>query len=179
VLLFLCALLPAFAAPTLSSVGTTRVQVNLEQASTETPERKKEIAAGALDEIGGAVREVDKLIEQAAKSTEVGAREAELQCLQPKASQLKSLQALASKARGDMGTFLASGDTTHADQQVRRVLVALTRSRELLVEARGCRGGDSVVGNRPDVEVTGSSESLVEVSEEDAYTVEPPQASPN
>jgi len=169
----------AEAAPSLSSLGTTRVQVSLEQASAETPARKQEIAAAALEEIAASVREVDKVVERATKSSDPGARETELKCISPKATQLKSLDSLARKSQGDMVRLISAGDIAHADQQIRRVLVALSRARELIAEARSCTSGEGLAGAAPDVEVTSSSESLVEVPEADATVVEPPMASPN
>jgi len=179
-ILILCVLQSALAAPgTLETMGTSKVQVSLEQASVETPERKRALAQAAIEELAGAVREVDRLVEQAGKLPDAGAREDALKCLQPKATQLRALETLARKAQAETGTFAARGDGEHADQQFRKVLVALSRGRELLVEARGCGDGQGLVGTDRQVEVTGSSESLVEVTEEDVVTVEPPQASPN
>ncbi len=160
----------AFAAP-----GAQRIEVSLEQASAESPARKQEIAQSAVEEIGAATREVEKMADQAAKS---GVAD-DVKCVAEKLTKLRALLTLSKASQLEMNGFIASNDGVHAEQQVRRVLVALTRARELLAQAKSCGSGEGLAQGGQNVEVTGASESLVEVSDEDAYTVEPPLASPN
>jgi hypothetical protein len=176
----LCLAQVALAAPgTLGAMGTTRVEVSLEQAANETPARKQEIALSAIEEIAGAVREVDRMVEQASKLADAGARKDALDCLQPKSTQLHSFEGVARKAQSELTAAVSTGQVNIVDHKVRVVLVALERARELLFSARACGEGQGLVGGNQQVEVTGASESLVSVGEADAVTVEPPQASPN
>ena len=159
----------------LAAPSAQRIEVSLEQVAADSPAQKQEKAQSAVDEIAVHTRDVERLADQAAKSGNADT----IQCVADKLTKLRALQTLAKASQLQLNGFIAGSDAVHADQQLRRMYVALARARELAEQARSCGASTGLVGERATVEVTGASESLVEVSDEDAYSVEPPLASPN
>lgn len=119
-----------------SAAATPGVVGELEQSAETTPKQKAEFVTSALGEITAGVATVEKLLEAARTSKEKDKEE--IDCLEAKLPQMKTILEVAKKANTSMETNLANSDLTHADQEYRQVAVLLSRSREFLADAQQC-----------------------------------------
>ena len=119
--------------------ATPGVVGELEQSAETTPKQKAEFVASALSEIAAAVTTVEKLLESSRNSKEKDKEE--IQCLEEKLPQMKTIHEVTKKTNTSMEGHLASGDLTHGDQEYRQVAVLLSRAREFLAEAQQCVKG--------------------------------------
>ncbi|MFZ5477216.1 MAG: hypothetical protein ACOZNI_10630 [Myxococcota bacterium] len=115
----------------LAHAAPVTLEAALEQAATVSPQEADVFAGGAIEEIAGAVRTVQKLLAEARKAGDADA----VECLTRKLVPLEALHGVALDARA----ALARAD--HADAELRKVAVALSRSRAFLAEAHACVAG--------------------------------------
>lgn len=115
------------------------VSAALEDSSGFGPAEKLAFADAATAEIVLAVGEVQELLAKAEKQDDAEA----VECVNRKLLPLKALQGVANTSAAALRAAVNGGDTPHADQEFRKVAVALTKARELLAEARTCLGDDS------------------------------------
>jgi hypothetical protein len=134
---------------------TPGVAGSLEQSSSTSPKEKVEFGTAAVEEISSAVKTVEKLLDQAQKDKNTEA----IECLTRKLTPMRALLEVSRQSFNTMQLSLAASDTVHADQEYRKVAVALTKTRDFLAEAQACVGdtgasrGDAVVtvtGEEPD-----------------------------
>lgn len=140
-LLALCAS-PALAEPEgLSGV--------LEQSGATSPEQKLAFADEAVAEIQGAVKAVEKMLadEEKRKDPDTEA----IECLQRRLTPLKVMLESAQGATATLKAASAAGDTVHADQEYRKVAVALSKARDFFTEAQTCVGDLGAVAGDNDV----------------------------
>ena len=111
----------------------------LEQSADTTPKQKAEFVASALAEITAGVATVEKLLETSRNSKEKDKEE--IQCLEEKLPQMKTILEVTKKTNTAMESHLAANDMVHADQEYRQVAVLLSRAREFLADAQQCVKG--------------------------------------
>ena len=136
--LMLLALLSTFVTP--AHADTPGIVGELEQSSTTSPKEKVAFSEAAVVEIGGAVKTVEKLLEEAQKEKNVE----QVECLTRKLTPLHALLEVSRQSNTTMQQALSVSDTVHADQEFRKVAVALTKSRDFLAEAQACVGDTGV-----------------------------------
>lgn len=161
-------LVSAFALATPAFAETVGVTGGVEQSSTTSPREKVLFADGAVSEIGAAVKTVEGLLADAekAKNTE------QIECLTRKLTPMRALSEVSSLSSNTMKQALAANDPVHADQEFRKVAVALTKTREFLAEAQACVGETGVQRGQASATVTDNTTSLV--GEGDVEIVETP-----
>lgn len=131
----------------------------LEQSATTTPREKTEFADGALSEIEAAVKTVEGLLKDAENAKEKNAEQ--IECLTRKLTPLQALFEVSRQSNNAMKQFLAANDTVHADQEFRKVAVALTKAREFLAEAQACVGDTGVERGDSSATVTDGGDNYV------------------
>jgi hypothetical protein len=97
----------------------------------------------------------------------------QIECLTRKLTPLRALLEVSRQASNAMKQSLASNDGVHADQEFRKVAVALTKSREFLAEAQACAGDAGVERGETTATVTDGGDNLV-TDEDVPPTVEVP-----
>lgn len=159
-----------------AEAATPGVAGTLEQSSSTSAKEKVEFARAAVEEIGSAVKTVEKLLEQAQKEKNVE----HIECLTRKLTPLRALYEVTRQSNTTMQAALAASDSVHADQEFRKVAVALTKSRDFLAEAQACVGDAGVKRGDASVSINEGGENLVSDSNvEGEIDVEPPGGSPN
>ena len=138
--------------------ATPGVAGELEQSTTTSPKEKVDFTRGAIEEITGAVKTVEKLLEQAQKEK----NSEHIECLTRKLTPLRALQEVSKVSNTTMQQALANNDAVHADQEFRKVAVALTKSRDFLSEAQGCVGDTGAQRGDASVAVVESGDPLVD-----------------
>lgn len=125
-------------APALAD-DVPEVSAALEDSSGFGPTEKLAFADAANVEITAAVAEVQELLAKAEKQDDAEA----VECVTRKLLPLRALAGVANTSVATLRAAVGAGDMPHADQEFRKVAVALTKARELLAEARTCLGDDS------------------------------------
>lgn len=149
---------------------TPGISGELEQSSTTSPKEKVAFSEAAIIEIGGAMRTVEKLLEEAQKEKNVE----HVECLTRKLTPLKALYEVSRQSNTVMQQALSVSDAVHADQEFRKVAVALTKSRDFLVEAQACVGDNGVKRGEGGVTVTGGDGLTAEDPEDIEPSIEDP-----
>jgi hypothetical protein len=144
---------PAFA-------DTPGIAGELEQSTTTSPKEKVEFADAAVSEIDAAVKTVEKLLDQAQKDKNVE----HIECLTRKLTPMRALHEVSQQSSNTMRLALAGNDAAHADQEFRKVAVALTKAREFLAEAQACVGDTGAQHGESSATVTDNTDSLVDES---------------
>lgn len=151
----------------------------LERTATTTPEQKLQYSADGAEEIAGSVKTVQKLVDDA----ERGGDPEQVECLTSRLSQLRRLSDVVNRAGYDMKSALETGETERANFEFRKIGVALSRSRQLVLQAEACTedsglmNGETVVRVEGDVESDqGETDPLKEEVLDQGY--DPPQESP-
>ena len=144
------------AAPALAQ--TPGISGELEQSSTTSPKEKTQFTDAALAEIEDSVKTVEGLLTAAEKEKNVE----EIECLTRKLTPMRALLEVSRQSGNTMRQALASNDTVHADQEFRKVAVALTKAREFLAEAQACTGDTGVERGDASSTVTDNGENTVD-----------------
>jgi len=119
----------------------------LERTATTTPEQKLQYASDGVEELRAAVTEVSKLMEEARRNGDTE----QIECLANRMSQLRALAQVVEMSELAMRDALEAGQEERANHEFRKVGVALSKSRQLLLEAQACvdqagvASGDTVV----------------------------------
>ncbi|MDP2306381.1 MAG: hypothetical protein Q8P18_10185 [Pseudomonadota bacterium] len=161
-----------FAAPVLAQ--TPGISGELEQSSTTSPKEKSVFTDAALAEIEGSVNTVQALLTAAEKEKNVE----EIECLTRKLTPLRALLEVSRQAGNTMKLSLAANDTVHADQEFRKVAVALTKAREFLAEAQACTGDAGVERGDASSTVTDNGENSID-SDADIPEIQVPLDGPD
>ena len=158
---------PAFA-------QTPGITGELEQSSTTSPKEKTQFTDAALAEIEDSVKTVEALLTAAEKERNVE----EIECLTRKLTPLRALLEVSRQSGNTMRQALASNDTVHADQEFRKVAVALTKAREFLAEAQACVGDTGVERGDASSTVTDNGENTID-ADSDIPEIEVPLDGPD
>jgi hypothetical protein len=158
---------PAFA-------QTPGITGELEQSSTTSPKEKTQFTDAALAEIEDSVKTVEALLTAAEKERNVE----EIECLTRKLTPLRALLEVSRQSGNTMRQALASNDTVHADQEFRKVAVALTKAREFLAEAQACTGDTGVERGDASSTVTDNGENTID-ADSDIPEIEVPLDGPD
>ncbi|MES2638241.1 MAG: hypothetical protein V4850_02115 [Myxococcota bacterium] len=158
---------PAFA-------QTPGITGELEQSSTTSPKEKTQFTDAALAEIEDSVKTVEALLTAAEKEKNVE----EIECLTRKLTPLRALLEVSRQSANTMRLSLASNDTVHADQEFRKVAVALTKAREFLAEAQACVGDTGVDRGDASSTVTDNGENTID-ADSDIPEIEVPLDGPD
>jgi hypothetical protein len=161
-----------FAAP--AAAATPGVSAELEMSSTTSPKEKVDFARTAIDEMSASVKTVEKLLEQAEKDKNVE----HVDCLQRKLTPMRALLEVSKASNTSMQQSLAASEIARADQEFRKVAVALTKSRDFLAEAQGCVGDSGVKRGDASIAITETTEALAQTPDSDIET-EGPRISQN
>jgi hypothetical protein len=137
---------------------TPGITGELEQSATTSPKEKTEFADAAVAEIEGAVKTVENLLGDAEKEKNVE----EMECISRKLTPLRALFEVSRQSSNTMRLSLASNDGVHAEQEFRKVAVALTKAREFLAEAQACTGDTGVERGDSSSTVTETSENPID-----------------
>jgi hypothetical protein len=120
---------------------------DLERVAGTTSEEKVAYANNAVDEMRDGVKTVSKLLTDAQRDGE-GSEEqrTRLQCINNHLTSMKSLLAVSESAATSLQEDLSNGSSELADHELRKIAVALDKSRQLLSEADACNNEDIASG---------------------------------
>lgn len=90
----------------------------------------------AVEEMSAAVKEVEKMVEQAKKENQ----QEVVECLKKKLVPMSQLLDVSRESGNNMQLALSANDGVHAELEFRKVAVGLSKVREFLQEARTCGG---------------------------------------
>lgn len=145
----------------------------LEQSNTMTPAQKEEFGRSAVAEMEEAVGRVQKLLDQADRESSES-REELKDCLGKKLTPMKAMLEVGRSANSAMLQAIGSGDAVHADQEFRKVAVALSKTREFLSDALSCGGSTGGDKARTVSTLTREGEDYAEVADTgDGETLDP------
>lgn len=151
----------------------------LERTATASPKEKIEYVERSLGEKRAAVKAVQKLLDDARRQ---GNAE-RVECLNERAPQLGALAQVTEMAQTSMKQALDSGQNERADHELRKVAVAVTKTRQLLLEAQACSDDAGLASGETRVSVSGGRGG--EPDETDPLRIDvmehgfdPPQQSP-
>lgn len=159
-------LIGAFLAPP-ALAQEAGVSGQLEQSTSTSPREKAEFAAGAIQEIENSVRTVETLMKEAQADKEKNAER--IECLSRKLIPMQTLAEVARQASNSMKQSLAANDGIHADQDFRKIAVALTKAREFFAEAQACVGDSDTERGETSATVTDGGDNYV--SEDDVPSI--------
>lgn len=163
------------AAPALAKMPG--ISGELEQSATASPKEKTLFADAALAEIEDAVKSVEGLLNNAEREKDVE----EIECLTRKLTPMRSLLGVSRASSTTLVQSLALNDTVHADQEYRKVAVALGKTREFLTEAQACTGDAGVERGDSTASVTDNGDNSIDADSdipEIEVPVEGPDATP-
>ena len=120
-----------------------------EDATSTTAAQKISFASDAVGEMQEALAKIGKLLEQA---TEKGDEE-QIQCVRERQASVKVLMDVSERANGAMQEALASNTKERAEQEFRKIAVALSKVRQFTAEAEACAGQGNVTAGNTDVRV--------------------------
>lgn len=168
-----CAGGPAYAQESLA-LGT-----ELERVASLSGEAGLEYVSRADVEIADAVKVISRLLDNARRLSDVDS----IQCLTSRLTAVRALHVVVQNSAQITVTALTTGDTMRLEHEVRKVAVALDRSRSLLNEAQRCGAEQAVASGDTIVSMTGgdflSPGSDDPGSLDDLYPLpEPPQITP-
>lgn len=152
---------------------STGISGELEQSASTSPKEKAQFVDGALAEIADGVKTVEGLLADAEKEKNVE----QIECLTRKLTPMRALLEVSKQSSNAMRQNLASNDVVHADQEFRKVAVALTKTREFLAEAQACVGDSGVERGDSSATVTDATEN--DVTESDVPPLETPDMGPD
>lgn len=138
----------AFALSLLSAAGPAYAQDNLglgtelERVAALSAEGELEYVSRADVEIGDAIKVISRLLDTAKRSSDAES----IQCLTSRLTAVRALHVVVKNSGQVTVTALGTGDAVRADHEVRKVAVALDKSRSLLSEAQRC-GADQAVAS--------------------------------
>lgn len=148
----------------------------LERMASASAEEKQAYAASANQEMSEFVSVGRKLLEAARREGDVET----IQCISERLSAMVSLQEVSATAEGQMNAALDAGETERSGHEVRKIAVALEKSRQLSAEAQACAGKSKL--SETDTILTweggvGSEDDLMN-DETDPWWQEPNEVSP-
>jgi hypothetical protein len=145
-----------------AAAATPGVTAELEMAGSTSPKEKTEFTRTAVEEMASAVKTVEKLLEQAEKDK----NSEHVECLQRKLSPMRALLEVSRASNTVMQQSLAAFEVARAEQEFRKVAVALTKTRDFLAEAQACVGNTGVNRGDASVAITETTQALVDTPDE-------------
>lgn len=127
------------------------VSGELERSAGASPQEKLDYASDAAEEQRGALKEIQTLIDDATRQGEAE----RLDCLTERLSQIRALAQVTELAETSMRDSLAAGQTERADHEMRKIAVALGKTRQLMLEAKACVDEAGVASGETTVRVDG------------------------
>lgn len=140
--------------PALAQDSTSGVSGDLERTASATPQEKLQYASDAVEELGGAVQQTQKLMDDARKAGETE----QIECLGERLSQLKALSQVTEAAEISMKEALEVGNQERASHEMRKIAVALSKARQLSAEAQACMDDQGAISGNTQVTSEGGFE---------------------
>src|SRR5262245_29090306 len=107
---------------------------DLERAATTSPQEKIAYAESANAEMGEAVRQIQRLLDQARKDVDPDA----IECLISRLTSVRALLQVSEEAEISMKNSIAAAEEEKANHEFRKIAVAVSKTRVLLAESQGC-----------------------------------------
>ncbi len=145
-----------------------------------SPQAMEGFVRGALEEMVTGVKAMGKMVEQARREED----QEKLACLQSRLSYVRALLMVSERANGAMKEAQASGLSTRAEHEFRKVAVAVSKVRQFLAEAEACLGEEGNTPGTTELDVddpSGLADEDDTVPLDDYFTVvgtDPPNTSP-
>jgi hypothetical protein len=116
-------------------------------------EDMKSYVRNSLGEMVNGVKSMGKMVEQARREGD----EEKLACLQSRLSYVRALLMVSERANGAMKEAVASGMSSRAEHEFRKVAVALSKVRQFLAEAETCLGEEGTTPGTTELNVDDQS----------------------
>jgi hypothetical protein len=155
------------------------VSGDLERTATATPQEKLQFAADAVEEQKALVKQTQKTLDDAKRQGDDDA----VQCINERLAQIRALAQVTELAKVAMAQAVEAGQTERADHELRKIAVALGKTRQLSNEAQGCVQDADVASGETSVRVEGAlttedNETLPLIVDPMDFGIDPPQQSP-
>jgi hypothetical protein len=110
------------------------IRGELERVASTSPDEKVQYAAAATAEIQDAVAAVSKMLDQAERDGDAE----KIECVQSRLKSLKALAHVTEAASVALSDALDASKSPIADHEVRKIAVAVAKTRQLRMEAEAC-----------------------------------------
>ena len=114
-----------------------------------SPADMQNYVRSSLEEMVNGVKSMGKMVEQARREDD----SEKLACLQSRLSYVRALLMVSERANGAMKEAVASGLTSRAEHEFRKVAVAVTKVRQFLAEAEACLGEEGTTPGTTELDV--------------------------
>lgn len=169
----------ALGAGSASRADDRGVVGDLERTASATPQEKLQYAADANNEQRAAVAQVEKLADDARREGETE----RVDCVTARLTEIRALAQVTEASQVAMNGFLASGQRERSEHEMRKIAVALGKTRQLVAEAQGCFDDGTTAAGDTTVRVEGGLTGDVDETAPIPLDVldqgfDPPQQSP-
>jgi hypothetical protein len=138
-------------APRTAFAQDSGIAGDLERSASASPQEKLQYAADAVTEVRATVKDVEKLMDEARREADTD----RVECLTLLVNQIRALAQVTEASQVAMKDELASGDTDRADHELRKIAVALSKTRQLNTEAVACGEESGLASGQTNVRVEG------------------------
>ena len=140
---------------------------------------KKMYVSDAISEMSDGIKQVERLLESSKKKKD----ENETTCIASRLTQMRALSQVTEMAQIALAEASAAANAERADHEFRKTAVALSKSRQLRVEAEACVGQSRTRSGETKVTIVGALESEDDELQAPFYDllelgVDPPLVSP-
>lgn len=151
----LCLVLGLLFLPSVGIAQDSGVSGELQRSAETSPEEKKQYVSDAISEMTEGIKQVEKLVDTAKKRND----EREIACIAARLSQMRSLSQVTEMAQIALAEASAAENKDRSEHEFRKTAVALSKSRQLRVEAEACVGQSRTRSGETTVTIVGALDS--------------------
>ena len=130
------------------------VSGELQRYAETSPAQKKQYVSDALSEMSDGLRQIERLSDTAKKKND----ERETACIASRLTQMRALFQVTEMAQIALSEATAASNSDREDYEFRKTAVALSKSRQLRVEAEACVGQTKAKSGETTLTVVGALE---------------------
>lgn len=155
------------------------VSGELQRYAETTDDEKKMYVSDAISEMSDGIKQVERLLDSSKKKKD----ENETTCIASRLTQMRALSQVTEMAQIALSEASAAANSERSDHEFRKTAVALSKSRQLRVEAEACVGQSRTRSGETKVTIVGALESEEDELQAPFYDllelgVDPPLVSP-
>jgi len=139
------------AVPGYALAQETGVAGDLERSASASPQEKLQYASDAVTEVRAGLKQIEKMIEDARRTGDTD----QVECLTERLTQIRALTQVTEVAQTSMKDALSTTQQDRADHELRKIAVALGKTRQLLLEAEACGDEAGLASGQTSVKVEG------------------------
>lgn len=163
----------------MSSAQDSGVSGDLQRTATATPAERLQYAVDAIEEVNATLEEAQKLLQQVQREGD----SQKVECLAKRVADLRTLAKVTELAEASMRIAIEAGNQERAGHEMRKIAVAISKARQLSLEAQACIEEAGVAAGETVVRAEGGLDSDEDETEPLSTDVlnqgyDPPDASP-